>query len=120
MSARDLVVREWPRRRALCSRPPAKIRKSIRSLLPTRAVVLATGGAGQLYAITTNPREARGEGVAIAARAGAVIADAEFVQFHPDRDRYRPRPGAAGHRSAARRRRATDQRQRRTLHARGS
>ncbi|MGZ8400271.1 MAG: L-aspartate oxidase [Methyloceanibacter sp.] len=52
-------------------------------LLPASAVVLATGGAGQIYAITTNPREARGEGIAIAARAGAVIADAEFVQFHP-------------------------------------
>ncbi|MGV1014086.1 MAG: L-aspartate oxidase [Methyloceanibacter sp.] len=51
--------------------------------LPARAVVLATGGAGQLFAITTNPREARGDGIAIAARAGAVIADAEFVQFHP-------------------------------------
>jgi len=52
-------------------------------VLPARAVVLATGGAGQVYAITTNPKEARGEGIAIAARAGAVIADAEFVQFHP-------------------------------------
>jgi L-aspartate oxidase len=52
-------------------------------VLPARAVVLATGGAGQIYAVTTNPKEARGEGVAIAARAGAVIADAEFVQFHP-------------------------------------
>jgi L-aspartate oxidase len=52
-------------------------------ILPANAVVLATGGAGQVYAITTNPREARGEGIAIAARAGAVIADAEFVQFHP-------------------------------------
>jgi L-aspartate oxidase len=52
-------------------------------ILPASAVVLATGGAGQIYAITTNPREARGEGIAIAARAGAVIADAEFVQFHP-------------------------------------
>jgi L-aspartate oxidase len=52
-------------------------------ILPATAVVLATGGAGQIYAITTNPREARGEGIAIAARAGAVIADAEFVQFHP-------------------------------------
>lgn len=52
-------------------------------VLPASSVVLATGGAGQLYAITTNPREARGDGIAIAARAGAVIADAEFVQFHP-------------------------------------
>jgi L-aspartate oxidase len=52
-------------------------------ILPARAVVLATGGAGQIFAITTNPREAKGEGIAIAARAGAVIADTEFVQFHP-------------------------------------
>ena len=52
-------------------------------VLPASAVMLATGGAGQVYALTTNPREARGEGIAIAARAGAVIADAEFVQFHP-------------------------------------
>jgi L-aspartate oxidase len=51
--------------------------------LAARAVVLATGGAGQIFAITTNPREARGDGIAIAGRAGAVIADAEFVQFHP-------------------------------------
>lgn len=53
------------------------------TLLPARAVVLATGGVGQLFALTTNPPEARGDGVAMAARAGAVIADAEFVQFHP-------------------------------------
>jgi L-aspartate oxidase len=51
--------------------------------LPARAFVLATGGIGQLYRVTTNPPEARGEGLAMAARAGAVIADAEFVQFHP-------------------------------------
>ncbi len=50
---------------------------------PTRAVVLASGGVGHLYAITTNPPEARGEGLAMAARAGALIADPEFVQFHP-------------------------------------
>ena len=47
------------------------------------AVVLATGGIGHLYAVTTNPAEACGAGLAIAARAGAVIADPEFVQFHP-------------------------------------
>src|SRR5689334_21480456 len=49
----------------------------------SRAVVLATGGIGHLYAVTTNPHEASGQGLAIAARAGAVIADPEFVQFHP-------------------------------------
>ncbi len=48
-----------------------------------RAVVLATGGIGQLYRVTTNPAEARGTGLAMAARAGAVVADTEFVQFHP-------------------------------------
>jgi L-aspartate oxidase len=51
--------------------------------LPAGAVVLATGGVGSLYAVTTNPPTARGEAIAFAARAGAVIADAEFVQFHP-------------------------------------
>ncbi len=53
------------------------------SFLPARAVVLATGGVGQLYRVTTNPKEANGGGLAMAARAGAVIADPEFVQFHP-------------------------------------
>ncbi len=46
-------------------------------------IVLATGGSGGLYAVTTNPKEAVGGGVAMAARAGALIADPEFVQFHP-------------------------------------
>lgn len=50
---------------------------------PARAVVLASGGIGHLYAITTNPSEAAGGGLAMAARAGAVIGDPEFVQFHP-------------------------------------
>jgi L-aspartate oxidase len=49
----------------------------------TRAVILATGGIGGLYRLTTNPASSRGEGIAIGARAGAVVADAEFVQFHP-------------------------------------
>jgi L-aspartate oxidase len=47
------------------------------------ATVLATGGLGGLYAVTTNPRQARGEGLALAALAGATIVDPEFVQFHP-------------------------------------
>jgi L-aspartate oxidase len=51
--------------------------------LASRTVVIATGGIGHLYAVTTNPSEARGEGIGMAARAGAMMADMEFVQFHP-------------------------------------
>ena len=51
--------------------------------IASKTIVLATGGIGHLYAVTTNPPEASGLGLAIAARAGAVIADPEFVQFHP-------------------------------------
>jgi L-aspartate oxidase len=47
------------------------------------AIIFATGGLGSLYAVTTNPPESRGEGLGMAARAGATIADPEFVQFHP-------------------------------------
>jgi L-aspartate oxidase len=52
-------------------------------LFRAQAVIFATGGLGALYAVTTNPPESRGEGLGMAARAGAVIADPEFVQFHP-------------------------------------
>jgi len=51
--------------------------------IASNKIMLATGGIGHLYAVTTNPPEASGLGLAIAARAGAVIADPEFVQFHP-------------------------------------
>ena len=48
-----------------------------------RAVVLATGGLGQVYSQTTNPAVSTGDGVALALRAGADVADVEFIQFHP-------------------------------------
>ncbi len=54
-----------------------------RQVILAPAVVLATGGAGRLYARTTNPIGVTGDGVAMAARVGSRLADLEFVQFHP-------------------------------------
>ena len=51
--------------------------------IAARAVVLASGGVGQVYASTTNPPVATGDGMALALRAGAALTDIEFVQFHP-------------------------------------
>jgi L-aspartate oxidase len=59
-----------------------------------RAVVLATGGMGQVYAATTNPAVSTGDGVALGLRAGAVATDLEFVQFHPTA--FYLGPGARG------------------------
>ena len=51
--------------------------------LPARATVLATGGYGQVFAATSNPAGSTGDGLALALRAGAEVADVEMVQFHP-------------------------------------
>ncbi len=88
-AAGHIEVREGVRARALLQDAQGRIRGALveadgrlmEILAP--AVVLATGGVGGLYAVTTNPAEARGEGLALAALAGATIADPEFVQFHP-------------------------------------
>lgn len=51
--------------------------------ITVRETVLCTGGSGGLFDVTTNPKSAQGDALAMAARCGALIADAEFVQFHP-------------------------------------
>ena len=55
----------------------------MRRRVTARAVLIAAGGAGQVYSDTTNPAVATGDGIALAAQAGAVLADMEFYQFHP-------------------------------------
>ncbi len=57
--------------------------ENIRLHIPAHAVVLATGGIGQLFAVTTNPLEACADGLVAAARVGAELSDLEFIQFHP-------------------------------------
>ncbi len=76
---RDLIVRGGRVTGALvCQQALHKI-----LVISARAVILATGGAGQLFARTTNPAVATGDGMAMAFRAGATLMDMEFVQFHP-------------------------------------
>ncbi len=84
----DLLVEEGPsgpssgrhrRCRGVVALDPAGGRHEVRAA----HTLLATGGAGQLYAVTTNPEQATGDGVAMALRAGVAVADMEFVQFHP-------------------------------------
>ncbi len=76
--ALELLVEDGECRGVLAA-PPAGDPVEVRA----RNVVLATGGVGQLFAVTTNPSEATGDGVAMALRAGVPVTDAEFVQFHP-------------------------------------
>src|SRR5512142_701030 len=76
---RDLVIEQGVCAGAVVCQQ--KLRKVL--LISARAVVLATGGAGQLYERTTNPAVATGDGMAMAFRAGAALVDMEFVQFHP-------------------------------------
>ena len=64
-------------------------------VIHTPAVLLATGGLGQLYACSTNPPGSTADGVALALDAGAAVADLEFVQFHPT-VLYAPRRRPAG------------------------
>jgi L-aspartate oxidase len=76
--ALDLII-EGGRCVGVIALPPAGPAVEVRA----EHVVLATGGAGQLFAVTTNPPESTGDGVAMALRAGVPTADLEFVQFHP-------------------------------------
>ena len=88
-AAAHIEVREGAQARALLQDAEGRVRgvlvethgRLTRILAP--AVILAAGGLGGLYAVTTNPASAVGEGLALAAAAGATIADPEFVQFHP-------------------------------------
>lgn len=81
---RDLLLDEDGRvAGAVLTRVQADGRLGPDEVTLTRAVVLATGGAGRVYPATSNPIEATGDGLALAARAGATLTDLEFVQFHP-------------------------------------
>ncbi|WP_374571833.1 L-aspartate oxidase [Phenylobacterium sp.] len=89
LGARHIEVRSGHRLRALLQDAEGRVRGVVAEHdgalveILASAVLLATGGVGGLYAVTTTPAELQGEGLALAALAGATIADPEFVQFHP-------------------------------------
>ncbi|HXG55900.1 MAG TPA: L-aspartate oxidase [Vicinamibacterales bacterium] len=74
----DLIIEDG-RCRGACFLDPSGRQREARASV----VLLATGGAGQVYRETTNPAVATGDGIAMGFRAGAAVADLEFVQFHP-------------------------------------
>jgi L-aspartate oxidase len=76
--ALDLLI-EGGRCRGVVALDPQGERHEVRAT----HTLLATGGAGQLFAVTTNPEQATGDGIAMALRAGVAVADVEFMQFHP-------------------------------------
>jgi L-aspartate oxidase len=89
LSASHIQVRTEARARGLLTDTEGRVRGAMVEIsgrlvqITAAATILATGGLGGLYAVTTNPVAVRGEGLALAALAGAQIADLEFVQFHP-------------------------------------
>jgi L-aspartate oxidase len=89
LAAPHVTVRTGARLRALLQDAGGRVRGVVAEIdgqpveIVAQAVVLATGGIGGLYAVTTTPPQLIGEGLGLAALAGALIGDPEFVQFHP-------------------------------------
>ncbi|HYG27081.1 MAG TPA: L-aspartate oxidase, partial [Caulobacteraceae bacterium] len=89
LASPHIQIRANARARALLQDSQGRVRGVIAEIdgrlvrIVAPATLLATGGLGGLYGVTTTPAEVRGEGLGLAALAGAEIADPEFVQFHP-------------------------------------
>jgi L-aspartate oxidase len=89
LAARHIEVRTGAKLRALLQDASGRVRGVVAEIdgalveIVARATVLATGGIGGLYKVTTTPAELVGDGLGLAAMAGALIGDPEFVQFHP-------------------------------------
>ncbi|WP_293677064.1 L-aspartate oxidase [uncultured Phenylobacterium sp.] len=89
LAARHIEVRAGAKLTGLLQDATGRIRGVMARIkgesveITARAVILATGGIGGLYAVTTTPAELQGDGLGLAALAGAIVADPEFVQFHP-------------------------------------